>query len=68
MKKTAVEWFFDQLFKLRYPTINQIEIMEQVKEMFEQQIIEAYNDGCIDTLKNEMKIGKQYYNKVFKNK
>ena len=42
---TAVEWLIDQLFKLRYPTLNQIEIMEQAKEMHEQQVRDAWNDG-----------------------
>lgn len=29
-------------------------------------MIDAYNHGCIDTLNDEMKQGKQYYNKTYK--
>jgi hypothetical protein len=65
---TTVEWLVEKIKPLY---IGNFEItfskeIEQAKEMFEKQIIGAYNDGCIDTLKNEMKIGKQYYNEVFK--
>ncbi len=38
MKQTAVKWLVDQLFELRNPTLNQIEIMEQAKEMETRQI------------------------------
>jgi hypothetical protein len=34
---TAVEWFIEQLFELRNPTLNQIEIIEQAKEMEKQK-------------------------------
>ena len=34
---TAVEWLIDQLFELRNPTLNQIEILKQAKEMEKQQ-------------------------------
>ncbi len=37
MKQTAVEWLVDQLFELRNPTLNQIEIIQQAKEMEKQQ-------------------------------
>jgi hypothetical protein len=43
-------------------------IYEQAKEMEKQQIIEGYQNGSIDTLKDELKFGKQYYNEQFKNK
>ncbi len=62
---TAVEWLIDQLFKLRYPTLNQIEIMEQAKEMEKQQIIDAYEDGYSDS-DNTFKLNEQYYNDKFK--
>jgi hypothetical protein len=44
-KETAVEWLIEQLFELRNPTLNQIEIMKQAKEMERQQIEDAWNDG-----------------------
>jgi uncharacterized protein YaaR (DUF327 family) len=34
---TAVEWLEEQLFELRNPTLNQIEILKQAKEMEKQQ-------------------------------
>ncbi len=36
MKQTAVEWLEEQLFELRNPTLNQIEILNQAKEMEKQ--------------------------------
>jgi hypothetical protein len=66
---TAVEWFVEQLFKLRYPTLNQIEIMEQAKEMEKQQIIESYCQGCFDISLNKnifpRETSEQYYNETF---
>ena len=71
---TAVEWLVEQLFELRNPTLNQIEIMKQAKEMEKQQIFESwdsgfdngnyygkYNENC------EINCGEQYYNETFKN-
>ena len=37
MKQTAVEFLVEQLFELRNPTLNQIEIIEQAKEIEKQQ-------------------------------
>lgn len=65
MKETVLEWLLEELNNGRHLTD---ELINKAEEKFEQHIIEAYNDGCIDTLKNEMKLGKQYYDKVFKNK
>lgn len=47
MAQTAVEFLVEQLFELRNPTLNQIEIIKQAKEMFEQQIIEAGNSCAL---------------------
>lgn len=38
----------------------------QAKEKETKQIIDAYNHGCLDTLNDEMKQGKQYYNETYK--
>lgn len=35
-------------------------------EKEEEQIIDAYNHGCIDTINDEMKQGKQYHNETYK--
>jgi hypothetical protein len=62
MKQTAVEWLAEQLFELKYPTLNQIEIIQQAKEMEKQQIIDAWiaEDNPLQRLKAE-----QYYNETF---
>jgi hypothetical protein len=60
--KTAVEWLEEQLFELKYPTINQIEILNQAKEIEKQQIIDAWiaEDNPLQRLKAE-----QYYNETY---
>jgi hypothetical protein len=70
MKPTAVEFAVEQLEQL-IPSGHQLAIriiLDQAKEMEKQQIIEGYQNGSIDTLKDELKFGKQYYNEQFKNK
>ena len=37
LEQTAVEWLEEQLFELKYPTLNQIEILNKAKEMEKQQ-------------------------------
>ena len=69
---TAVEWLIDQLFELRNPTLNQIEIMNKAKEMEADQIMIAFEDGSEDG--SEAMIGisngyinsEDYYNKIYK--
>jgi hypothetical protein len=80
MKKTAVEWLAQKLFKInsssttdmdgtiKFLAIEFKDLFEQAKEMEKEQIIECYQNGSIDTLKDELKFGKQYYNEQFKNK
>ena len=69
MKQTAVEWLESQLFELRNPTLTQIEIIEQAKEMGKQQIIESYCQGCYDITKDDSifprEKSEQYYNETF---
>ena len=55
MEETAVEWLIEQLFELRNPTLNQIEIMKQAKEIekkqqgySEQDVEDAYDKGFKD--------------------
>ena len=43
-----------------------IQEANKLLEKEEEQIIDAYNHGCIDTLNDEMKQGKQYYNETYK--
>ena len=67
--KSAVEWYFKQMqLKEKFTQDEFDSIYEQAKEMEKQQIIEGYQNGSIDTLKDELKFGKQYYNEQFKNK
>jgi urate oxidase len=69
MEKTAIEWYFKQMQSKEKLTQDEFDsIYEQAKEMEKQQIIEGYQNGSIDTLKDELKFGKQYYNEQFKNK
>ena len=64
--KTAVEWLLEQLFELRNPTLNQIEIMKQAKEMEKEQIIDAYEKAMeTDIYNTPLKVGKDYYNETF---
>ena len=64
MKQTAVDWLEEQLFELRNPTLNQIEIIKQAKEMEKQQIIEAFDKGDVSIYGVEIN-GQQYYNETF---
>jgi hypothetical protein len=69
MKQTAVEWLVEQLFELRNPTLNQIEIMKQAEKMEKQQIIDAHIKGHnapSSTIKNHD--AEQYYNEQFNKK
>jgi len=69
MKQTAVEWYFKQMQSKEKFTQEEFDsIYEQAKEIEKQQLINGYQNGSIDTLKDELKFGKQYYNEQFKNK
>ncbi len=73
MKQTAVEWLEEQLFELRNPTLNQIEIIKQAKEMEKEQLQLAYASRCsfISCEGNDIeenincKCGKQYYKETY---
>jgi N-acetyl-anhydromuramyl-L-alanine amidase AmpD len=60
MKQSAVEWLVQELNLYTY--LSQI---NQAKEKEKEKIIDAYNQGCLDTLKDGMKRGEQYYNETF---
>jgi hypothetical protein len=72
--KTAMQELFSQL-ETEHPNLFNTNTLEGRKfindyykffELEKEQIIDAYNDGSIDTLKDELKLGKQYYNETFK--
>jgi hypothetical protein len=72
MKQSAVE--FLELMFLRILSFDSEEhrkkykdVIRQAKEMFEQQIKDAYEDGYSDS-DNTFELNKEYYNKQFKNK
>ena len=66
MEKTPVEFLVELLnnlndnFSLAFK-----EEINQANKMFEDQIINAYNDGSIDSLKNKLRLGRQYYRQKF---
>jgi len=67
-KLTAVEWLVDQLDKenmFMYLFTKQI---KQAKEMEEQQIREAYVDGCVGEMYelSATYTAEQYYNATYK--
>lgn len=78
MTKTAVEWVQKKLWQNNILTSEELELFEQANEMFEQQIIEAYNKGCNEihsyyefikdkniTQTKEPFSAEQYYNETF---
>ena len=62
MKQTAVEWLIGEL-KGVYESDYLNKLVQQAKEMERDQIVEAFGDGAMDTLK----LGKEYYNYLYKN-
>jgi hypothetical protein len=68
-EQTAVEFMLEGIINLTGVQIARDEIVvERANKMFMQQIMNAYNNGCIDILKDEMKLGSKYYNETFKTK
>jgi hypothetical protein len=73
--KTPMQELFSQL-EIEYPNLFNTNTLEGRKfindyyKFFEAEkltIISSYNNGCIDALKNEIKLGEQYYDEQFKN-
>lgn len=63
--KTAVDFFIEQLFELRNPTLNQIEIIKKAKELEKDNLENAYIQGfCHCDNKRVMDFDK-YYKKTF---
>lgn len=68
-EQTAVEFMLEGIINLTGVQVARDEIVVEIaNRIFMQQIEKAYNNGCIDTLKDEMKLGEQYYNETFKTK
>lgn len=67
---TAVEWLVRQLSKEWTLEDRDLYLIEQAKEIFEQQIENAFNKGFSTTQWDKTKENKaeQYYNETFKSK
>jgi len=66
MKKTAVEWFFDNL-KSHEIQAEHLIIYQKAKEMERKQILESFTEGCFtDTW--VLKSAEQYYNETYEKK
>ncbi len=73
MKKTAVEWLYNELSKNNTSTDSVIEkinkgssIWKQAKEMEKQQVDDAFEDGYQSGYKDNGISGEQYYNDTFR--
>jgi hypothetical protein len=64
-KQTAVEWLETELKKL--PMVDVVKVFKEAKEMEQEQIIHAFNEGNQSDWNNEIGDGgQQYYNETFK--
>jgi hypothetical protein len=68
-KETAVDWLFNQMFDPTYPAGEQMEWLEQAKEMEQNQITLAHIDAAIFTEWDEntdaRKNADQYYQQIY---
>jgi hypothetical protein len=64
--KTAVEWLVKKLNKYELANYEvKLKIIEQAEKMFEEQIMDAYNQGSNDC-GSQCYQPEQYYNETFK--
>jgi hypothetical protein len=63
---TSVEWLINELNKVGF-NLEEIDfyVFKQAILMAEVDIVTSYNDGCIDTLRDEMKVGSKYYQEKY---
>ena len=66
MKKTAVDWLFEQLWETPKDKLTWHSILEQAKQMENEQIIDAYDKGEFNQGCNGD--AEQYYNETFNKK
>jgi hypothetical protein len=68
-QQTAVEWLWDQMFDPTYPAGEQMEWLEEAKEMEQNQITLAHIDAAIFTEWDEntdaRKNADQYYEQIY---
>ena len=68
MKQTAVEFLEEQLFLNRKPTLNELLIIKEAKEMEKEQMINFANDLLARNNKNYIALpdlAEEYYNETF---
>jgi hypothetical protein len=66
MKQTAVEYLFEQLWETPKDKFNWYSILEKVKEMEKQQIINTFKHAqVLYALKDQIR-AEQYYNETYK--
>jgi hypothetical protein len=66
MKQTAVEYLFEQLWETPKDKLTWHSILEKVKEMEKEQIMEAHNQGYADGYRDNGNSPIDYYNKTYK--
>ena len=65
---TAIEFLVEQIRNNKFVTASeQIQVIEQAKEMEKQQIMKAVYDSMGTNFDPNMGRAEQYYNKTFKN-
>jgi hypothetical protein len=65
--KTAVEWLIEKHFgSIENCSPNFRNHIEQANKIFEEQIMDAYNDGVNDECIGGSKTPEQYYKETFK--
>jgi hypothetical protein len=64
MKQTAIEWLQKKLIESGISFLSEeIEYINQAKEMEKEQIIKAYDKGICEAL--DYGLGKEYYNETY---
>jgi len=70
MKQTAVEWLIIQMHThWGNEDVSFQTLLEQAKSMEKEQIIDAYKEGCFDSILDEstdLSRAEQYYNETYK--
>ena len=68
MKQTAVEWLVQKLSKEWQLEARDLYLIEQAKEIFEKQLIDAHHRGWKVRKYGIDETAEQYYNENFKDK
>ena len=68
-KQTAVDWLFHKLWDTPKDKFNWYAILKKAEEMHEEQIKDAFTDGCIGELYelNAYYTSGKYYNQTYEN-